>query len=427
MKAASTEEPAEFRRNLAAVSATSLLTDLSSEMVLHLVPLLMWGPWGVGVWLVGLVEGVAGSLTSLLRWWSGRRSDRLRRRKGLAVAGYAVSAAGKLVLPFATSWIPLAAGRWTDRVGKGLRTAPRDALLADSTPPHRRGLAFGVHRSVDTLGAVLGLGGAWLVLRSLGGGFDRTAFATVAAVACVPALLAVPVLAFGIRERVGRADGGKDGPVPETPGNAPGLGLGAAADSRPPLGRAFLGLIVAAALFDLADSSDAFLVLRAAERGAAVPTILLMLLASNLVYAATAGPAGAASDLLGRRGFLAAGWILFAAVYGALAVGTSAPAIGGAIVAYGLYQGLTQGALRALVVDLVPRERRGEAFGILHAFLGFLDLPASLLAGLLWEAFGAGAPFAWSAVLASGAVVVLFAVVPGCRNGPTPERGSRSR
>lgn len=404
-----TTEPRRLPRNLRVASWTSLLTDLSSEMVLHLLPLYLSTVLGVRANVIGLIEGVAESAASLLKLASGWLSDRLGRRKWLAVAGYGLSALAKPFFLVAGTWPQVAAVRWTERVGKGLRTAPRDALLADSVAADRRGFSFGFHRSADKLGALLGLGLAALVVWWLQGrssALEGSTFRALVLVSLLPALVAVGVLAIGAREVV-VASGQR----------APRLG-------RRGLGRPFWTFLAIVAVFDLGNSADAFLVLRASERGLSVLGVLGMLATLKLVYAVTSTPGGWLSDRFGRRRVLAAGWLLYAAVYLGLGMARSGTQVWMLAGVYGAYYGLSFGTARALVVDLVPAKNRGVAFGAFHATLGILDLPASVIAGVLWHGvlgwpgLGAAAPFYFGAATAGLAALLLL--IWGARSRRAP-------
>ncbi len=393
-------------RNVWAASATSFFTDLSSEMVLNVVPLFLANVLGARTAVIGLIEGVAGSTASFLQVVSGSLSDRLGRRKGLAVAGYALSACAKPLFAVATSWGAVAAARWGDRVGKGIRTAPRDALVADSIAPDQRGLAFGLHRAADTGGAVVGIGIALAVVWGLQGGgltLDADTFRTLVLVSLVPAFLAVAILAFGARE-VPR-------PAEATAGPArPRLGVRG-------LGRRFGLFLGVSALFDLGNFSDAFLVLRAQDAGLGVHQVLLVLLGWNLAYALLSTPAGSLSDRVGRRRVLVCGWLLYALVYLGFARVEGGLGVAALFLAYGAYYGLTAGTAKAYIADLVPAPLRGTAYGTYHAVLGLIDLPASLIAGLLWqgvgawEGFGAAAPFTFGAACAGAAALGLWVLL----------------
>ncbi|MGH0035525.1 MAG: MFS transporter [Myxococcota bacterium] len=385
-------------RNLWAASGASFLTDVSSEMILNLVPLFLANVLGVKTAVIGLIEGVAETTASLLKLVAGRASDRVGR-KGLAVSGYTVSTLSKPVFAWATSWGVVAGARWADRMGKGVRTAPRDALIADSIAPHQRGLAFGFHRAADTGGAVVGLLIAMGVVWALQGGrveLGHDAFRALVWASVVPAVLGVLCLALGARDvRVAR-------PPP-----------GAEPRSRARLGRPFLVFLAIVGLFELGNSADAFLVLRAQESGLSVLGILGVLLVFNAVYALVSTPAGRLSDRVGRRPVLIAAWLLYAAVYVGFAWTGSAWQTAGLYALYGAYYGLAAGTGKALVADLVPAERRGAAFGAFNATLGLMDLPASLLAGVLWQGVGAwsgygpAAPFLLGGSLAALAAAAL--------------------
>ena len=386
-------------RNVWAVSLTSFLTDISSEMVINILPLFLANVLGVRTSVIGLIEGIAEATASLLKVFSGWLSDRLRARKWLAVAGYGLSALSKPFFYFANTWGAIAATRWADRVGKGVRTAPRDALVADSIDPRQRGLAFGFHRAADTAGAMLGLIIALIVVwaaQKTSLELGRSTFQTVVLVSLVPAFIAVISLAVGAR----------DVPVK-------GQQVRPAITFRG-LGKPFLAFMVIVGLFDLGNSSDAFLVLRAQERGLNVLGILGMLITFNLVYTLVSTPAGSLSDRVGRRKVIVGGWLAYAAIYFGFAVAGTGWQIWALYALYGVYYGLAYGTTKALVADLVPAELRGTAFGTYNAVLGILDFPASLIAGVLWEGvgswhgFGAPAPFLFGAVMSRSAAVLMI-------------------
>ena len=380
-------------RNIWAVSITSFLTDVSSEMVTNLLPLYLFNVLGVSTAVIGLIEGLAEATASLLKLFSGWLSDRLGERKWVAVAGYGISAFSKPFYLLATTWQMIAGVRWADRVGKGIRTAPRDALVADSVTPEQRGLAFGFHRAADTGGAVVGLLIALFVVLQIQGGegvLSASTFKTLILVSLIPAALGVVVLAVM----------SKDTPV-EGKRALPKFTLRG-------LGKPFLIFLIIIAIFDLGNSADAFLILRAQERGLSIAGILSMLLVFNLVYSLLAMPAGSLSDRVGRRQVLIGGWLLYAAVYLGFALSDSAWNVWLLYALYGAYYGLTYGTAKAMVADLVPAELRGTAYGTYNATLGLIDLPASLIAGLLWQNVGASAPFFFGALLALIAALALF-------------------
>jgi len=406
---------ARLHRNVWVASLTSFFTDISSEMLLNVLPLFLANVLGVRVWAVGAVEGLADTTASLLKLGSGWLSDHLRARKWLAVAGYAISALSKPFYYLATTWPQVAAIRWGDRVGKGVRTAPRDALLADSTPPHRRGLAFGLHRAADSGGAVIGLlVTVWVVDRVQGGGalLAEETFRSLVLLSLVPALLGVATLAVGARDLGG---GAAREPSPRTPIRLRGLGRG------------FAWFVVCSVVFELGNSADAFLVLRAQERGLSVVDVLLVLLAFNVVYTLVATPAGALSDRVPRRAVVAGSWALYALVYLGFAVAREPRHVIALYLLYGVYHGLVAGAAKALLADLVPAQLRGSAYGGYAAAIGLVALPASLFAGVLWDGIGRwpglgpSAPFAFGAATAIVAAVGLYAGVPTAPvTGPGP-------
>jgi len=390
-------------RNVWAVSLTSFFMDISSEMVINILPLFLSNVLGVGTGVIGLIEGIAEATASLLKVFSGWLSDRLGARKWLAVAGYGLSAAVKPFFYFANSWATVMAVRWADRVGKGIRTAPRDALVADSIDKEQRGLAFGFHRAADTGGAVLGLlialGVVWAA-QSMSLDLGRHTFQIVVLVSLIPAALAVLSLALGA----------KDVPV-TTQRERPTLAIRG-------LGKPFLIFLLIVGLFDLGNSSDAFLVLRAQERGLSVVGILAMLVTFNIVYSLVSTPAGSLSDRVGRRRLIVGGWLAYAAIYLGFALAQTGWQVWALYAVYGLYYGLAYGTAKAMVADLVPPELRGTAYGTYNATLGLIDFPASLIAGLLWqgigpwEGWGPSAPFFFGALLALIAAVSMMVWKP---------------
>ena len=405
-------QPSNLRglpRNIWAVSLTSFFMDISSEMVINILPIFLHSVLGVKTNIIGLIEGVAEATASLLKLFSGWLSDRLGGRKWVAVAGYGLSAVVKPFFYWANSWGAVAAVRWGDRVGKGIRTAPRDALVADSIDEKQRGIAFGFHRAADTAGAALGLLIAMLVvwLAQRTGGLSAATFRTVVLVSLIPAGLAVISLAVGAKEV---AVSGKRA--------APRINFRG-------LGKRFAVLMLLVGLFDLGNSSDAFLVLRVQEAGASVVGILGMLVLFNLVYALVSTPAGSLSDRVGRKKLIVAGWLVYALIYLGFAL-MRASWHGWLLYAvYGAYYGLAYGTAKALVADVVPAELRGTAYGTYSAVLGLLDLPASLIAGLLWDGFGGWAGWGPSAPFLFGATMATIAALGmAFWRGGTPPAGA---
>ncbi len=394
-----TQDHEKLHRNIWATSFTSFFMDISSEMVLNVLPLFLANVLGVKTNIIGLIEGIAESTSSLMKLVSGRISDKIGKRKGLAVLGYGLSAVSKPFFYFANSWGWIAAVRWADRLGKGIRTAPRDALVADSAKFSQRGLAFGFHRAADTAGAVAGLLIAMVAVHLTQGNtalLGAKAFRTVVLLSLVPAFLAVAILALAAVE------------VSATSSNhRPTLAFKS-------LGKPFIGFLLIVGLFELGNSSDAFLILRAQERGMSVVQILGMLIAFNLVYSLLSTPAGALSDRVRRRDLLIGGWLVYAAIYLGFGLAQATWHIWALYIGYGVYYGMAYGTAKAFVADLVPAELRGTAYGSYNAVLGILDFPASFIAGILWQGaggwqgFGASAPFIFAALMALIAALLLF-------------------
>jgi MFS family permease len=370
--------------------------DISSEMVINLLPLFLANVLGVKTNIIGLIEGVAEATASLLKVFSGWLSDKLRARKWLAVSGYGFSALAKPFFYLANSWGVVAGVRWADRVGKGIRTAPRDALVADSIDERHRGLAFGFHRAADTGGAVLGLlialGVIWWSQRGAAD-LTRATFQAVVLISLIPAFLAVLSLALGARDVDVKQV--RDRPRISFRG----------------LGKRFLLFMFIVGLFDLGNSSDAFLMLRAQERGLSVIGVLGMAVTFNLVYALLSTPAGSLSDRIGRRRVIIGGWLVYAAIYLGFGLARTGWHVWALYAMYGVYYGLAYGTTKAMVADIVPQELHGTAYGTYNAVLGILDFPASLIAGLLWQGVGAWAGFGPSAPFFFGGAMALIAAL----------------
>jgi len=373
----------------------SLLTDFSSEMIYPLLPLFFTTVLGGSAAGLGFMEGLVESIASLLKLVSGRWSDRLQHRKPLVVAGYSLASVARPLIALAANPWHVIGLRVLDRTGKGLRGAPRDALIADAVEPTRRGEAYGLHRAMDNLGAVAGPVTGLLLFpvlfgaRPLGGGDFRLLFG----IAAVPAVLSVLVLLFLVREA----------PRATAP-RATGSNTGAAT-----LGRPFWFLLAVLVLFTLGNSSDMFLVLRASSAGLHVRDIYLIWALLHVVKTALSTPAGMLSDRVPRRFLIAGGWIVYAAVYLGFGLASSAASIWWLFGVYGIYFALVEGTERALVADLVPASARGTAFGWYNASIGIAAFPASVIFGGLWTwggtargpllAFGLGSALALTAAV----------------------------
>jgi len=372
-----------------ALGLVSLFMDTSSELIHALLPLYLVGVLGASTLEVGVIEGIAEATAAVTKVFSGALSDYLGERKWLTAAGYGLAALTKPIFPLAPDIAWIAAARFIDRVGKGIRGAPRDALIADLTPADLRGTAFGLRQSLDTVGAMLGPALAILFMALLAGNYTHVFW-----IAVIPAFVSLAIVVLFVRE-------------PQRPPRARGL--------RSPLSRAELArldvgywvVVGVAAIFTLARFSEAFLLLRAQSVGMPVMWVPMVMVVMNLVYAATSWPAGALSDTIGRYRLLIAGFALLVAADLVLALGGSALTVMIGVAIWGLHMGLTQGLLSALVADTAPAALRGTAFGVFNLVSGLAMLLASVIAGALWDAIGPGGTFLAGAVFTAIALAVL--------------------
>lgn len=374
-----------------ALGFVSLLMDISSEMIHALLPLYLVTVLGTSMLTVGVIEGIAEGTASIVKIFSGALSDRLRNRKLLAALGYGLAALTKPVFAVATSISWIVAARFVDRIGKGIRGAPRDALVADLSPAEVRGAAFGLRQSLDTVGAAIGplLAIAFMALTA-------SNFTAVFWIAVVPAFLALALIVFFVRE----PDRSTAQPV-RSPLSTTELQR---------LGRAYWLVVALATAFALARFSEAFLLLRAQSVGVSlvlVPTVMLIM---NVVYALAAWPAGVLSDRLGRYGVLATGFLVLILADLVLAFGSSIPAVALGAALWGLHMGMTQGLLASLIGDTAPADLRGTAFGMFNLVTGVATLLASIVAGALWDIVGPTGTFAAGAVFAAIALLAVPAV-----------------
>jgi MFS family permease len=382
-----------------ALGVVSLCMDFSSEMIHALLPLYLVGAMGANMADVGLIEGVAEATASVVKVFSGALSDWFGRRKLLALLGYGLAALTKPMFPLAPDIGWVAAARFLDRVGKGVRGAPRDALVADVTPPELRGAAFGLRQSLDTVGAFLGPAVAIVAMWATVDDIRKVFWLAV-----IPAALAVAVLALGVRE-----------PAESRPARPARFPLHVA--ELRALGRPFWLVVAIAAAFGLARFSEAFLILKARAEGLPDSWAPLVLVAMNVVYAAASYPAGAFSDRGDRIRPLAAGLLALMAADATLAYARSLPLVWVGVGLWGLHMGLTQGLFAALVADTTPPSAKGTAFGVFNLTGGLALLAASLAAGLLWDSYGP-----WSAFAAGGgfAALALVALLLSKRLGAFP-------
>jgi MFS family permease len=371
-------------RNVVALGLVSLLTDASSEMIYPLLPLFLTSVLGAGRTYVGLIEGVAESAASLTKLLSGWLSDRLGRRKRLVVAGYALSTLSRPLVGLALAPWHVLAIRFTDRLGKGLRTSPRDALIAASTDKAVMGRAYGFHRAMDHLGAIAG---PLLTLGLLGLLGERLRL--IFLLAAIPGIASVLILVARVSEVAVTST---------TP---------AQIERMTPLDPGLMRFLLIVTLFTLGNSSDAFLLLRAQEVGVSVAHLPILWIVLHVVKAAMGVPGGVVSDVRGRRGTLVAGWLVYALAYVGFALAARPWQVWGLFAFYGLYFGLSEGVERALIADLVPAERWARAFGLYHFCLGVAALPSSLLMGYLYQRFGAAPAFALGATLAVVSALLL--------------------
>jgi len=362
--------------------------DVSSEMIHGLLPLYLVGALGASALAVGWIEGIAEATASITKLFSGTLSDWLGRRKPLALAGYALAALSKPIFPLAPTLGWVVAARFLDRVGKGIRGAPRDALVAELAPPELRGASFGLRQSLDTVGAFAGPLLAVLCMALL-----HDDFRSVFWIAVVPAFIAVLLLAIGVSEPESALATGQ----PRSPLHVRELRR---------LGTKYAGVLLITALLALARFGEAFLILRAGSVGLRATLGPLVLVAMNLVYASSAYPAGALSDRVDRHTLLALACAVLIASEGVLAASSGIASAALGIGLFGLHLGLSQGLLSALVADTAPQELQGTAFGVFHLVTGLTLLAASPFAGWLWDARGPGAPFVAGAFFAT---LALFA------------------
>lgn len=387
--------PATWRqgltRNVVILGFVSLLNDAASEMIYPLLPVFLTSVLGAGPTALGMIEGIAESTASLLKLYSGYLSDRVKRRKGWVVAGYSLSNVIRPLIAFAGSWVQVLVLRFSDRVGKGIRTSPRDAMIADSTPPEFRGMAYGFHRAMDHGGAIVGplLATGLLLLY-------HDSISTVFLLSFIPGTLAVVLLLIGLRERESAPIAGRST-----------FSFRSAWTEMPDGFRKYLMIIL---IFTLGNSTDAFLLVRAQALGVPVALLPTIWVALHVVKMAFSIPGGMLSDRLGRKQVIVAGWVVYALVYWGFAFASQQWHVWALFATYGIYFGLTEGVEKALVADLAPIHLRGAAFGLYHLTVGIGAFPASLIFGLVWERFGPSAAFGMGAVLALLSSVLLAMV-----------------
>lgn len=387
-------------RNVLALAAVSFLTDVASDMTYPLLPLFLATVLGASATSVGAIEGAAESTAALLRLASGWLSDRVPRRKPLVLAGYGIASLIRPLIGIAQSASQVLAIRVADRVGKGIRGAPRDALIADSVDPAIRGRAFGFHRAADHAGAVVGPLLAFILLQ-----WAHLDLRQVFLLTIIPGALAILALVLGVRE------------VPRTIPSSSSKRF----DPNVRLSRRFWAYLVVLFVFTLGNSTDAFLLLRAADLGVAPALVPILWAMLHVVKALSSTPGGALSDRLGRKPLVVAGWLVYAVVYFLLGRAGDEWQVWALFAVYGVYFGLTEGVEKALVADLVPADRRGTAFGWYNLAIGLGALPASLIFGAIWDRWGAAVAFTYGAAMALVAALGITLVLSG--RSPLPDAG----
>lgn len=385
------ERPYRFglSRNVFFTGLVSLFMDISSEMVYPLVPLFLTKVLGATKTAVGVIEGIAEATASLLKVFSGWLADRFGRKKLLMTIGYGTSAVSRPIIAAAGTWFQVLTARFIDRFGKGIRTAPRDAIIAESIDQSRLGLAFGFHRSMDTIGAVLGPGIAFVLLYFFVGNLRLVFYA-----ATVPAVIAVLLIIIFIKERK-RTMAEK-----EAASRLPRLSISS-------FNGKFRRYLLVIGIFSLGNFADAFLVLQAENLGIRSELIPIVYLAYNIVFAASAVPMGVLADRVGLKHMVLAGFLVYSAIYLLVGLSTEAIHIWILFPVYGIYKGMSEGNLRAYLATLAPSRHKATAFGVYHTVVGLMLLPASIIAGWLWDNLGAGTTFFYGAIM-SGIAAFLF-------------------
>jgi len=380
-----------------ALGLVSFFTDMSSEMIYPLIPVFLVGTLGAGAAALGVIEGVAESAAALLKVVSGWWTDRVSKRKPFVLAGYGIAGAVRPLIGFVTAWPQVAAIRFTDRVGKGIRTSPRDALIADVTPVESRGAAYGLHRAMDNAGALVG---PLIAAALLGLGL---AIRSVFILAVIPAVIVIIVIVKWVKE-----------PEPEEKPTGPQPSIWSHGRE---MGSGYWWLLAAILVFTLGNSTDAFLLLRLNDAGVSpawIAVLWALLSGMKMIFSLVIGPM---SDRYGRKRLQIAGWVLYAAIYLGMALVSSTAAVIGLFILYGAYFGFTEPVERAWVAGLAPAKLRGSAFGYYNAAIGIGALPASIVFGAIWVTVSPAAAFAFGAVLAGVAVLMLLRVPEQRSNG----------
>jgi len=379
-----------LHKNVFFSGVVSFFMDVSSEMIYPLVPLFLANVLGINKSMIGLIEGIAEATASLLKVFSGWLSDRIGRRKGLMLAGYTISTLSRPIIATAGVWQQVLAARFVDRLGKGIRTAPRDAIIAEATDNTHLGRAFSFHRSMDTMGAVVGPAIALVLLQLHNNNYKLVFWLSI-----IPGMIAVLIIALFIKDKKKTAEAAV--PLPRL--------------TFKQFSWKVKFFIAIAALFALGNSSDAFLILRAEQVG--IPTLMIpaIYLMFNLVYSLASIPAGIAADRFGRKRLILLGFMLFALLYYGFGVASTQSDIWLLFGLYGIFMGLTEGVQKAFLASIIPPEFKATAFGVYATAVGLAALPASLIGGLLWERISPAATFYFGAATASLAALLFIILI----------------
>ena len=402
------------KKNVFILGLVSFFTDISSEMLYPIIPIFLTAVLHAPMSVVGLIEGIAESTASILKVVSGWLSDRSGKRKPFVIYGYSLSTIAKPLLAFAATWHFVLAARFLDRFGKGLRSSARDALIADSTDAQYRGKAFGFHRALDSVGAVIGPLIALLLLSYFTIGDTEHKFRLIFLIAFIPALISVLLLLFFVTEKPGERKDGLKFKLSD-------------------FSRDFKIFLLISIVFAIGNSSNAFLILRTKdifENFGGVPSIVTSTFGSigiiavvvltyvvyNITYSLVSMPAGMLSDRIGRRNVMVAGFLIFSLVYLGFAIANTGYLVWILFAVYGFYIAMTDGVSKAYAVDLVPADKRGTAIGLFYTATGLMALISSIIAGLLWDYAGASAPFLFGSATALVAAVLLVVTLPAKNN-----------
>lgn len=384
-----------FSKNVFFTGLVSFFMDVSSEMIYPLVPLFLANVLGVNKSMIGLIEGIAESTASILKVFSGWLSDRIGRRKNLMIAGYTISTLSRPIIALAGAWQQVLASRFVDRLGKGIRTAPRDAIIAESTETTHLARAFGFHRSLDTMGAAVGPAIALILLQLYNNNYQMVFWLSM-----IPGAIAVLIIIAFIRDKKRAA---------VAPAERPRLTL-KHFDWRVKF------FIVIATLFALGNSSDAFLILRAGQVGITTAMIPAVYLVLNLVYSLSSIPAGIAADKYGKKRIILLGFVLFAGLYYGFAAAKSTTTIWVLFSLYGVFMGLTEGVQKAFLASIIPPDYKATAFGVYATAMGVATLPASLIGGLLWDRVSPAATFYFGAATATLSATLFIILIVSIRH-----------